>query len=148
MGVAGKSVSFEIRISLGHVKARLPLRALADVSICFDNEEITLRRCAVFERVGSPAWVSLARISVEKNGTKRCFPLIEISRDLKKRIFDAILDEYREKAQSSTKESSPGVSGQKCQQSRRGLRTGDGVRQETPGGPELPGPEVKAPLRN
>ncbi len=29
--------------------------------------------------------------------------------------------------------SSPGVSGHKCQQSRWGLRTGDGVRQETPG---------------
>ena len=27
----------------------------------------------------------------------------------------------------------PGVSGHKCQQSRWGLRTGDGVRQEAPG---------------
>ncbi len=52
-----------------------------------------------------------------------------------------------EKAVNASAKSSPGVSVHKCGQCRRGLTTRDGVRQETPGA-ELPGPEVKAPLRS
>jgi len=44
--------------------------------------------------------------------------------------------------------SSPGVSGQQSGQCRWGLTTRDGVRQEAPGAPSLPVPEIKAPLKS
>ena len=60
----------EIRVDLAVVKAKPPLRALADVTLRWDEGELTIRRCAVFEKPGEPAWASLPRLPVEKNGKR------------------------------------------------------------------------------
>jgi hypothetical protein len=86
-----------IRIDLTLVSARLPLRALADVTLCYSEGDITLRRCAVFEKVGEPPWANLPGISIEKHGKKQFVPVVDLSRQLKKRVLDILLDEYRKK---------------------------------------------------
>ena len=88
----------EILVELALVTAKPPLRALADVILRFTGEEITIRRCAVFGKPGEPAWVSLPRLPIEKNGSKVYVPLLELPRELKRRVFDAVLTEYRKHA--------------------------------------------------
>ncbi len=88
----------EITVDLAIVNARAPLRALADVVLRWSDGEITVRRCAVFEKTGEPAWASLPRLSIEKNGKRTYSPLIDMPRDLKKRVLDAVLTEYRRKS--------------------------------------------------
>ena len=88
----------KIRISLSEIHAKPPLRALADVTLYFSTQEITLRRCTVFHKTGEPPWANLPGISIEKNGKKQFVLLIELSRDLKKRVLEFVLDEYRRKA--------------------------------------------------
>jgi hypothetical protein len=61
----------EIKINLALVSAKVPLCALADVILCWPGGDLTIRRCAVFEKRGEPAWATLPRIPVEKNGKKR-----------------------------------------------------------------------------
>jgi hypothetical protein len=87
----------EIKVDLALVNAKVPLRALADVVLRWLDGEITIRRCAVFEKSGVPAWANLPRLPVEKNGKKQFVSLIELPRDLKQRVLDAVLDEYRRK---------------------------------------------------
>jgi hypothetical protein len=86
-----------ITVELALVNAKPPLRALADVILRWPGEEITIRRCAVFEKPGAPPWANLPRLPIEKNGTKQFVPLLDLPRDLKKRVLDAVLDEYRRK---------------------------------------------------
>ena len=88
----------EIKIDLAQVNAKLPLRALADVTLHFSDGEVTIRRCAVFEKDGEPPWANLPRLPIEKNGKKQFVPLIDLSRDLKQRVMSAVLNEYRRKA--------------------------------------------------
>ena len=88
----------EINVDLAILNARSPLRALADVNLRLSDLEVTVRRCAVFEKPGAPPWVSLPRLSLEKNRKRRYVPLLELPRDLKQRVFDAVLAEYRRKA--------------------------------------------------
>jgi hypothetical protein len=87
-------VSIEITINLSRVSAKLPLMALADVILQFSEGEITIRRCAIFEKSGEPPWASLPRISIEKNGRKNFVTLIELGLELRKRVLKALLDEY------------------------------------------------------
>jgi hypothetical protein len=87
----------EIQVTLGLLPAKPPLVALADVSLRSNDGEITIRRCAVFEKPGTPPWVSLPKLSIEKHGTKQFVALIELSRELKKLAFDAIVREYERK---------------------------------------------------
>jgi hypothetical protein len=87
-------VSIEIKIDLALVNAKPPLRALADVTLRFSDSEVTIRRCAVFEKTGEPAWASLPRLPIERNGRKNLVPLVELPRDLKCRVLDAVLAEY------------------------------------------------------
>jgi hypothetical protein len=89
-------MSIEITVVLAIVNARAPLRALADVTLCGLGVEITIRRCAVFEKTGQPAWVSLPRISIEKHGKKSFVALVELPRELRQRVFDAVLARYRQ----------------------------------------------------
>ena len=103
---------------------------LRSLGISSDGK-LTIRRCAVFQKSGEPPWTSLPRIPIEKNGKKQYVLLLDLPRALKQRVLQAVLEEYRRVVAARLK-SSPGVSGHKCQQSRWGLRTGDGVRQETP----------------
>jgi hypothetical protein len=131
----------ELKVDLAIVTARPPLRALADVTLRWTDGEITIRRCAVFEKPGAPPWANLPRLPVEKHGTRTYVPLIDLPRDLKQRVLDAVLDEYRKKGNPPIT-TSPGVSGPESGQCL-GLTTRDSVRQETPGAP-LPGLEVKA----
>jgi hypothetical protein len=49
----------------------------------------------VFDKPGQPAWVSLPRLLVEKQGKKNFEPLIELPRELRERVFGSILAEYR-----------------------------------------------------
>jgi hypothetical protein len=86
-----------ITVELALVNAKPPLRALADVILRWPDEEITIRRCAVFEKPGAPPWANLPCLPIEKNGTKQFVPLLDLPRDLKKRVLDAVLDEYRRK---------------------------------------------------
>jgi hypothetical protein len=88
----------EVKIDLSKIDAKPPLRALADVTLRFTEGEVTLRRCAVFQKAGEPAWATLPRLPIEKNGKKQFVPLIDISRELKKRVVNALLAEYRRKS--------------------------------------------------
>ena len=85
----------EIRVDLAVVNAKPPLRALADVTLRWSDGELTIRRCAVFEKSGQPSWASLPRLPIEKNGKREFVPLIDLPHDLKKRALDAVLNEYR-----------------------------------------------------
>jgi len=87
----------EIKVDLALVNAKLPLRALADVVLRWSDAEITIRRCAVFEKPGAPPWANLPRLPIEKNGQRQFVPLIDLPRELKQRLLDAVLDEYRRK---------------------------------------------------
>jgi hypothetical protein len=91
-------VPIEIRVDLAVVKAKPPLRALADVTLRWDEGELTIRRCAVFEKPGEPAWASLPRLPVEKNGKREFVPLVDLPRYLKRRVLDAVLDEFRSRS--------------------------------------------------
>jgi hypothetical protein len=90
-------VPTEIRVELSIIAAKLPLRALADVGLRWDGGELTIRRCPVFEKEGEPAWANLPRLPVEKDGKKQYFPLIDLPRELRERVLDALLAEYRRK---------------------------------------------------
>ena len=90
-------VGSEIGVDLAIVDAKAPLRALADVSLQTPDGKITIRRCAVFQRSGEPPWASLPRLLVKKNGKQQFFPLIDLPRELKVRVQDALLVEYRVK---------------------------------------------------
>ena len=106
-------VATEITVTLAMVAAKAPLRALADVSLPYVNEEIIIRRCAVFEKPGEPPWANLPRLSIEKNGKKQFVPLVDLSHELKKRVLDAVLDAYRKKVMRETT-SSPGGAAHEC----------------------------------
>jgi hypothetical protein len=88
----------EIRVVLAMVNAKAPLKALADVLLRWSDGELTIRRCAVFQKSGEPPWAILPRLPIEKNGKKQFVPLIDLPRELKQRVLDAVLDEYRRKA--------------------------------------------------
>jgi hypothetical protein len=83
-----------IRVELGLVNAKPPLRALADVVLALEGGELTIRRCAVFEKPGEPAWAALPRLPVEKHGKKSYVPLIDLPRNLKQRVLETVLAEY------------------------------------------------------
>ncbi len=87
----------EIKIDLALVNAKAPLCALADVVLRWPGGDLTIRRCAVFEKQGEPAWATLPRIPVEKNGKKTYLALLDLSRDLKQRVLEAVLAEYERK---------------------------------------------------
>lgn len=87
----------EIRVGLALVTAKLPLRALADVVLRWSDGEITIRRCAVFEKPGAPPWANLPRLLIAKDGKKQLVPLLDLPREMKQRVLDAVLDEYRRK---------------------------------------------------
>ena len=87
----------EITVALARVSAKAPLRALADVSLRCGGYEITIRRCAVFEKPGSPPWANLPKLSIEKNGKKQFVPIVDLSNELRKRVSAAVLHEYERK---------------------------------------------------
>ena len=134
-------MSCELKVDLAIVTASSPLRALADVTLLWTDGKITIRRCAVFEKIGAPPWASLPKLPIEKRGKRTYVPLIDLPRDLHQRVLDAVLDEYRKKGNAPTT-TSPGVSGPQSGQCP-GLTTRDSERQQTPGAP-LPGLDVKA----
>jgi hypothetical protein len=85
----------EIKVDLSIVNAKPPLRALADVTLHFEDGLITLRRCTVFHKEGQPPWANLPSFPVEKNGKRVYVLLVELPRDLKKKVLEALLDQYR-----------------------------------------------------
>lgn len=87
----------EIKVDLALVTAKYPLRALADVVLRWYDTEITIRRCAVFEKPGAPPWANLPRLPIKKKWKRQFVPLLDLSRGLKQRVLDAVLDEYRRK---------------------------------------------------
>jgi hypothetical protein len=97
MGRGGIVMATEIKLDLALVDAKLPLRALADVVLRWSEGEITIRRCAVFEKPGAPPWANLPRLPIEKNGKKQFVPLLDLSRELKLRVLVAVLEEYQRK---------------------------------------------------
>jgi hypothetical protein len=88
------SAPTSISIEMAIVSAKPPLKALADVKLTWANGEMTIRRCAVFEKSGAPAWATLPRLPIERNGKREYVPLIDMPRELKMRILDALLEEY------------------------------------------------------
>jgi len=88
----------DIKVDLAPVNAKAPLKALADVFLRWSDGELTIRRWAVFQKPGEPPWANPPRLHIEKNGKKQFVPLIDLSRDLKKFVTSAVLDEYRRKA--------------------------------------------------
>ena len=89
----------EIEVKLGLVSAKAPLKALVDIVLRFEDEEITIRRCAVFQRGTDPAWASLPRLQIEKHGRKQFVELIELPRELKQRVTKAMLAAYEKEMQ-------------------------------------------------
>jgi hypothetical protein len=90
-------VGTEIKVDLALVTAKPALRALADVVLRWSDTEITIHRCAVFERTGTPPWASLPRLPIDKNGKRQFVLLLDLPRELKQRVLNAVLDEYRRK---------------------------------------------------
>lgn len=86
-----------IKVDLVLVRAKLPLCALADVVLTWESGELTIRRCAVFQKPGEPAWASLPRLPIQKNAKKTYVDLLDFPRDLKQRVLGAVLDQYRTK---------------------------------------------------
>jgi len=87
-----------ITVQLALVNARAPLRALADVTLQCSSGQITIRRCAVFQKTGEPPWANLPRLPIDKGGKKVFVPLVDLPRGLKQRVLDAVLSEYRSKS--------------------------------------------------
>ena len=85
----------EILIELALVQAKPPLRALADVTLRWSDGEVAIRRCAVFEKPGEPPWASLPRLLVDKNSRRSYLSLVDLPKDLKRRVLDGVLTEYR-----------------------------------------------------
>jgi hypothetical protein len=83
-----------IKVDLALVQAKLPLCALADVILKWDGGGLTIRRCAVFQKPGEAAWASLPRLPIQKNAKKTYVDLLDLPRELKQRILDAVLAEY------------------------------------------------------
>jgi len=90
-------VGTEISVDLSIVNARAPLRALADVTLSGSDLQVTICRCAVFQKSGGPPWANLPRLPVEKDGKKQFVPLVGLPRELRGRVLDAMLAEYRRK---------------------------------------------------
>jgi hypothetical protein len=90
-------MTIEIKVSLAKVNTKPPLRALADVSLRNVDGEITIRRCAVFEKPGTPPWANLPPLTIQKNGSRQFVLLIDLSPKLKKQVLDKLLAEYRSK---------------------------------------------------
>jgi hypothetical protein len=86
-----------ITVDLSMVNAKRPLRALADLVLRWPGGEITIRRCAVFEKAGAPPWANLPRLPIEKDGKRQFVPLLDLPHELKQRVLTAVLDEYRRK---------------------------------------------------
>jgi hypothetical protein len=84
----------EIKLELALVNAKPPLRALADVTLCFPDGDVTIRRCAVFAKPGEPPWATLPRLPIERQGKRSYVPLIDLPRDLRQRVLDTVLREY------------------------------------------------------
>jgi hypothetical protein len=99
----------EIKVQLATVRAKSPLCALADVIVTWPDGEITIRRCAVFEKPGEPPWAKLPSLPVDKDGKRIYLSLIEMQSNLKRRVLDAVLGAYRTKVAAT---SSPGGSAQ------------------------------------
>jgi hypothetical protein len=93
--------SIQFKIDLVLIQAKPPLRALADVILYWEGQEVTIRRCAVFKKSGEPPWVSLPRLPIQKNGKKTYLSLVELPRELKQRVFEAVMDEYQKHATES-----------------------------------------------
>lgn len=87
-------MSLEIKIELARVNAKPPLRAQADVTLEFSNGAVTIRRCPIFEREGAPPWASLPRLAANSKGKMIFAPLVELPRDLERRVFSVILKKY------------------------------------------------------
>ncbi|MGI0135375.1 MAG: hypothetical protein ACREBW_10520 [Candidatus Micrarchaeaceae archaeon] len=90
-------MELRILIDLAIVSAKPPLKALGDVTLRLADGDIVIRRCAVFEKFGEPPWAILPRLPIEKNGKRIYAPLIDMPSDLKRRVLDAVLAEYRRK---------------------------------------------------
>jgi hypothetical protein len=90
-------MSVEIKVNVAPVNAKAPLRALADVLLRWSDGELTIRRCAVFQKPGEPPWANLPRLPIDKDGKKQFVSLIDLPCELKQRVLDAVLNEYRRK---------------------------------------------------
>ena len=91
----------KIRVQLALVNAKPPLRALADVILSIADGELRIRRCAVFKKPGEPPWVALPCLPIAKNGAKTYLSLVELPNELKQRVFEAVMDEFRKHASES-----------------------------------------------
>jgi hypothetical protein len=87
----------KISVNIAIMAGKVPLCALADVTLRWGQEELTIRRCAVFQKIGGPRWATLPRLTIHKNGMKSYVPLIDLSRDTKQRVLEAVLAEYEKK---------------------------------------------------
>ncbi|MGA7636761.1 MAG: hypothetical protein WCB00_07525 [Candidatus Acidiferrales bacterium] len=91
----------QIRVQLARINASPPLRALSDVTLVWQGGEVTIRRCAVFEKPGEPPWVSFPRLPIQRDGQNAFATIIDLPAALRKRVFAAVLDEYRRKSDFS-----------------------------------------------
>jgi hypothetical protein len=139
-------MSIEIKIDLARINAKPPLRALADVTLTFSEGEVTLRRCAIFQKDGQPPWANLPSFPIEKNGKRAYAVFIDLPHELKKKVTSALLEEYARKVDLFP----PQVPLASRATSAGSVGGPDNPRQRTAGdarGPHLPGLDVEVPLR-
>ena len=92
----------QIRVQLARINASPPLRKhCLNVTLLWQGGEVTIRRCAVFEKRGEPPWVSFPRLPIQRDGQNAFATIIDLPAELRKRVFAAVLDEYRRKSDLS-----------------------------------------------
>jgi DNA-binding cell septation regulator SpoVG len=71
------------------------LKAFADVTLCTEYGELTLKGFRVLHKSGKEPWVAFPDSSYEdKDGKKVHKRIVEASKALNKKICDLILEEY------------------------------------------------------
>lgn len=71
------------------------LRAFADVTFDVEGEDLTICGFRIVQGNREGTWVAPPMSSYQQNGKIRTKPVIEMSRRLRPKITNAILDEYR-----------------------------------------------------
>ena len=89
----------EIEVRLRHsTKPESKIAAHADIVLSVTNGKIKINSFCIFRANGKPAWIA----PPATKGTKRFFPLIVLSGEIRKQVEEAILAEFDGQAASAS----------------------------------------------
>ncbi len=71
------------------------IKAVATVTFQTPLDEITVNGFKVIQKDTEEPWVGFPQNSVCKDGNTRYFPILEVSKKMKRQIADVILAEFR-----------------------------------------------------